>query len=249
MADNWVFGIHAVYSAIESRTRSVEVLYIQKGRDDRKLKTILIVANSHKVPVRVRSKHEMDKLVTGNHQGVAAKLLAARQRSEGDLEEIVQALNAKNEPALFLILDAVTDPHNLGACIRTANGAGVHAVIFPKDKSAHLNATVRKVACGAAEFTPVIAVTNLARTMKWLQQCGIWLVGAAAEADNVQFDVSLTGPLAIVMGSEGKGLRRLTRENCDVLARIPMSGQVDSLNVSVATGVFLYEAVRQRTTG
>ncbi|PID41947.1 MAG: 23S rRNA (guanosine(2251)-2'-O)-methyltransferase RlmB [Gammaproteobacteria bacterium] len=249
MASDWVFGIHAVQSVLESRADSVEVLYIQKGRNDQKLQVILNAANSCAVKVQARPRHELDKLVKGNHQGVVAKVLMARERDEGDLEELIHALKARGEAPFFLVLDGVTDPHNLGACIRTANGAGVHAVIFPRDKSAHLNATVRKVACGASEFTPVIAVTNLARTMKWLQQNGIWLAGAAGEAESVQSDVNLTGPIAIVMGSEGKGLRRLTKENCDVLAKIPMSGQVDSLNVSVATGIFLYEAVRQRTAG
>ncbi|MEM7148100.1 MAG: 23S rRNA (guanosine(2251)-2'-O)-methyltransferase RlmB [Verrucomicrobiota bacterium] len=146
----------------------------------------------------------------------------------------------------LLILDGIQDPHNLGACLRSANAAGVHAVIAPKDKAAPLTETVRRVACGAAEHTPFIQVTNLARAMKKLQDAGLWLVGTADEAEQILYDIDLKGPLAIVLGAEEKGVRRLTRENCDFLARIPMTGQVDCLNVSVATGVCLFEALRQR---
>jgi 23S rRNA (guanosine2251-2'-O)-methyltransferase len=149
-------------------------------------------------------------------------------------------------PALLLVLDGVTDPHNLGACLRTADAAGAQAVIVPKDKSATLNATVRKVACGAAEVIPLVAVTNLARTLEKLQKKGLWVVGTAGEAEQMIYQLDMTGPTVLVMGAEGKGMRRLTREHCDYLAKLPMGGSVSSLNVSVATGVCLFEAVRQR---
>jgi 23S rRNA (guanosine2251-2'-O)-methyltransferase len=159
------------------------------------------------------------------------------------LEEL---LDRAEGPPLLLMLDGVTDPHNLGACLRTADAAGVQAVIIPKDKSASLNATVRKVACGAAEVIPLVAVTNLARTLEKLKKRGLWVVGTAGEAEQDVYDVDMTGPTVLVMGAEGKGMRRLTRELCDFLVRLPMSGSVSSLNVSVATGVCLFEAVRQR---
>lgn len=163
-----------------------------------------------------------------------------------DLMELVEKLEV---PPLLLILDDITDPHNLGACLRTAEAAGVHAVIVPKDRSVSLTDTSRRIACGAAEIVPFVRVTNLARTMTQLQDAGIWLVGTADEAEANLYLANLTGPLALVMGSEGSGLRRLTREHCDFLVRIPMAGSVESLNVSVATGVCLYEAVRQRQAG
>ena len=161
--------------------------------------------------------------------------------------ELPQFLDGLGKPPLLLILDGVQDPHNLGACLRSADAAGVDAVILPKDHSAPLNATARKVACGAAETVPVVRVTNLARTLRAIRDAGVWLYGAAGEAQQALYDVDLSGPVALVLGGEGKGLRRLTREQCDLLVKLPMAGKVESLNVSVATGVALYEAVRQRT--
>jgi len=155
-------------------------------------------------------------------------------------------LDRTETPPLILVLDGVTDPHNLGACLRTADAAGATAVIVPKDKSATLTPVVRKVACGAAEVIPLVAVTNLARTLEKLQQRGLWVVGTAGEAEQEIYQQDLTGPLVMIMGAEGKGMRRLTREHCDFLVKLPMSGSVSSLNVSVATGVCLFEAVRQR---
>lgn len=165
-----------------------------------------------------------------------------RQYQENDLPDLIAAL----DNPFFLILDGVTDPHNLGACLRSADAAGVHAVIVPKDRSAQLNATAKKVACGAAENVPLIRVTNLARTMRMLQEENIWIVGTAGEADHTLYQSKMTGRLALVMGAEGEGMRRLTREHCDELISIPMAGSVSSLNVSVATGICLFEAVRQR---
>jgi 23S rRNA (guanosine2251-2'-O)-methyltransferase len=179
----------------------------------------------------------------GRHQGVAARLHPLQTQDEPYLKSLLRRLE---EPPFLLILDEVQDPHNLGACLRTAEGAGVHAVVTPRDRCAGLTPAVRKVASGAAEMVPLIQVTNLVRTMKWLQQEGVWLIGTAGEAENSLYNIDLTGSLAIVMGSEGKGMRRLTREQCDLLVKLPMAGTVESLNVSVATGVTLYEAVRQR---
>jgi 23S rRNA (guanosine2251-2'-O)-methyltransferase len=164
-------------------------------------------------------------------------------------ELLFEQLSALDHPPMLLVLDGVTDPHNLGACLRSAEAAGVDAVIVPKDKSADLNATVRKVACGAAETMPFVRVTNLARTLEKLKQQGIWLYGTAGEAAQSVFEVDLKGPVALVMGAEGKGMRRLTREHCDYLVNLPMAGAVSSLNVSVATGICLFEAVRQRAKG
>ncbi len=159
------------------------------------------------------------------------------------LDELLDRLDV---PPLLLVLDGVTDPHNLGACLRTADAAGVHAVIIPKDKSATLNSTVRKVACGAAEVVPLVAVTNLARALEKLRQKGLWVVGTAGDAEQTLYQQDMTGPLIVVMGAEGTGMRRLTREHCDFLVNLPMQGSVSSLNVSVATGVCLFEAQRQR---
>ncbi len=193
------------------------------------------------------SRDEFDRLLKGQgdaaHQGVLVKIKVDRISNESDLDDMLEELSPHD---LFLVLDGVTDPHNLGACLRSANAAGVKAVIVPKDKSAPLNPAARKVACGAADITPLIRVTNLARTIKHMQSYGVWFVGTAGEAEHTLHETSLTGPLAIVMGAEEKGMRRLTREGCDALVKIPMYGEVSSLNVSVATGVCLFEAVRQR---
>ena len=183
-----------------------------------------------------------DKANGANHQGIIARVKAAKQLNENDIDGIL----AQHESPLLLVLDGVTDPHNLGACLRNADAAGAAAIIVPKDRSAPMNATVSKVACGAAEVVPLIRVTNLARTMLTLQEQGIWFVGTAGEATHDIYQAKLTGPLAIVMGAEGDGMRRLTRETCDDLIKIPMAGSVSSLNVSVASGICLFEAVRQR---
>ncbi len=172
-------------------------------------------------------------------------MVRVREGRKFDEQDLWSILASHQQPFL-LVLDGVTDPHNLGACLRNADAAGAHALIVPRDKSVSLNATARKVACGAAEFVPFIQVTNLARTLRELQEKGVWVVGAAGEADHDLYHSKLTGPLALVMGAEGSGMRRLTREHCDELVSIPMGGSVSSLNVSVATGIFLFEAVRQR---
>lgn len=239
-----VFGLHAVTSLLERNPARVSLLQVLESRDDRRIQLVLELAGKANVPVRRVSRRELDELVPGvSHQGVVAETGEVKSVSEHELVGFIEQLE---HPAFLLILDGITDPHNLGACIRSADAAGVDAVILPRDRSAPMNATVRKVACGAAEAVPVVRVTNLARVMKQLRDAGIWIYGAAGEAENRLYDTDLSGPLALVLGGEGKGLRRLTREHCDGLASIPLAGSVSSLNVSVATGVCLFEAQRQR---
>jgi len=243
-AGDWIFGLHAVRSALQRPDRVAE-LRIDGGRQDQRIREILDLATAAGVPPRPSDADELERLAKGGrHQGVVARLRQQQTQDEPYLKALLKRLE---EPPFLLVLDEVQDPHNLGACLRTAEGAGVHAVITSRDRSAGLTATVRKVASGAAESLPFVQVTNLARTLKWLKQEGVWLIGTAGEAEHPLYDTDLRGPLAIVMGGEGKGLRRLTREQCDRLVRLPMAGTVESLNVSVAAGVTLYEAVRQRS--
>jgi 23S rRNA (guanosine2251-2'-O)-methyltransferase len=241
---DWVYGLHAVRSALRQPKRLAEVL-IDGARQDQRAREILDLAEEAGVKLRRVAATELERFAKGGrHQGVAARLQQQQSQDEPYLKALLKRLEV---PAFLLILDEVQDPHNLGACLRTAEGAGVHAIITPRDRSAGLNPTVRKVASGAAETVPFIQVTNLARTLRWLKQEGVWLIGTAGEAENLLYDCDLRGPLAIVMGGEGKGLRRLTREACDLLVKLPMAGTVESLNVSAAAAVTLYEAVRQRT--
>ena len=238
-----VFGLHSVQPLIQhSPTRIIE-LWLLDGRQDKRMGTIRSAAEKQGLKILYKPRSALDERCAGNHQGVIAFV----QPSKGvDETELYQLLEGLSEAPLLMVLDGVTDPHNLGACLRSANAAGVHAVIVPKDNSAGLNEVVRKVACGAAELTPLVTVTNLARTLKKLQDLGLWVVGTTGDSQVAIYDAPLTGPLVIVMGAEGCGMRRLTRELCDHLAYIPMAGGVSSLNVSVAAGVCLFEAVRQR---
>jgi 23S rRNA (guanosine2251-2'-O)-methyltransferase len=239
-----VAGIHAVRAALKFGPDGVGELWLDRSRRDRRLAELTELARSSGIRVRQASTEELDRAAEGaNHQGAVAWVRAPAARPARDLETLLDALEG---PPLLLLLDEVQDPHNLGACLRTADAAGVHAVIAPKDNSAGLTPTVCKVASGAAETVPYCQVTNLARTMDRLKERGIWLIGTAGEAETELFGADLTGPLGLVMGGEGAGLRRLTRERCDSLVRLPMLGQVESLNVSVAAGVSLYEALRQR---
>ncbi len=240
---HWVFGIHAVDALLQRQPNRIEELWLQQGRNDQRMQDIQQHAKQLGIRCRTVAREELDEHAEGNHQGVMAKTKPAQTLRDRDLKEL---LDATEHQPLLLILDGVTDPHNLGACLRTADAAGVDAVIAPKDNSAPLNGTVRKVACGAAEVIPYIQVTNLARTMKDIQERGIWITGTAGEAEQSVYDADLKGAVALVMGAEGKGMRRLTRENCDFLVKLPMAGSVSSLNVSVATGVCLFEVVRQR---
>ena len=240
---HWVFGIHAVEALLQRQPASIESLYFQLGRQDERMARLQQLAAEGNINCRQLPRDELDEMVQDRHQGVVARTRGGRTLREKDLEQLLETLE---HPPLLLILDGVTDPHNLGACLRSADAAGVDAVIAPKDKSVGLNATVRKVACGAAEVIPFVQVTNLARTLRDLQQRGVWLIGAAGEAEQSLYECDLKGPLALIMGAEGRGMRRLTREHCDHLVKLPMAGSVSSLNVSVATGICLFEAVRQR---
>ena len=204
---------------------------------------VLALAERQGVALQRVAGDELDAQAEGVHQGVVAEVVPSQLWSEEMLGHMLDRLEGA---PLLLVLDGVTDPHNLGACLRSADAAGAHAVIVPRDRSASLNPTVRKVACGAAETVPLVAVTNLSRTLKQLKQRGLWVVGTAGEADQLIYDVDFTVPSIIIMGAEGAGMRRLTREHCDYLAKLPMAGSVSSLNVSVAAGICLFEAVRQR---
>lgn len=240
---NWVFGIHAVHTILKSSPQRVTELQVQRGREDSRLQKLLNLADQHGIKVHWSTVKQMDALVDGRHQGIVA---LCKEGSTHDEEYLMALVEQHGQSAFFLILDGVTDPHNLGACLRSADGAGVHGIIVPKDNSVGLTPVVYKVASGAAETVPLISVTNLARTLQKLQQQGLWVVGTSGDANNLIYDVDLTGPIAIVMGSEGNGMRKLTRNHCDFLCKLPMAGEVTSLNISVATGICLFEAVRQR---
>ncbi|MDA1371031.1 MAG: 23S rRNA (guanosine(2251)-2'-O)-methyltransferase RlmB [Proteobacteria bacterium] len=239
-----IIGIHAVSELLKQGAGAVNRVMFQSGRKDNRLQELRRVARKAGITIEELGKDEMDRQVAGVHQGVAA--VVEGEKRALDEKALFQLLKELQTDPLLLILDEVTDPHNLGACLRTADAAGVHAVIIPKDRSASLNATVRKVASGAAESVDLVTVTNLARCLQQLKEQGIWLVGTDDQSETSLYQQELTGPLALVMGSEGSGLRRLTREMCDYLVAIPMAGALSSLNVSVATGVALFEAVRQR---
>ncbi|GAB7563025.1 23S rRNA (guanosine(2251)-2'-O)-methyltransferase RlmB [Methylobacillus methanolivorans] len=240
-----LFGFHAVLSRLRQHGASIQEILIDKDRVDARMKDLLQMAENANVRVMQVERARLDGMAGGNarHQGVIARAIDTPIPYK-DIHDILES--DLKEPPFFLVLDGVEDPHNLGACLRVADAMGVHAVIAPKDRAAGLNATVRKVACGAAETVPFIAVTNLARTLRELKDAGVFVVGTAAEANADLPATDLSGPLALVLGAEGTGLRRLTQENCDSLISIPMFGSVESLNVSVASGICLYEARRQR---
>ena len=238
-----VFGLHAVRTLLQQHPERVSLVMIQKGRDDARLTEVTKLAQAAKVKLASKDAQELDRLASGErHQGVCAQMRSVGVLGEGALDELLD----KAKTPFLLVLDGVQDPHNLGACLRTADAVGVTAVIVPRDRAAGLSPTVRKVASGAAETVPLIQVVNLARTLRWLKEREVWIIGTDDEAQKSVFETSLTGPLALVLGAEGQGLRRLTKENCDALISIPMRGVVESLNASVATGVVLYEALRQR---
>ncbi len=239
-----IHGFHAIISRLRQREGVVREIYIDAARQDRRAKDLLALAESRGVRVIPVDIKRLDGMTgQARHQGVAARVEAVRMPTH--IEDVLEVLT---EPPLLLILDGVTDPHNLGACLRVADAMGVHAVIAPKDRAVGLNATVAKVASGAADSVPYLMVTNLARTLRELQERGVWLIGADEHAENDLYAVKLNGPLGWVLGAEGEGMRRLTRETCDELARIPMLGSVESLNVSVSAGICLAEARRQRAS-
>lgn len=237
-----IFGFHAVTARLRHGATSVEEIYVDASREDRRMKELLRAARAVNVRIIQADDARLSNIVgTRRHQGVVAK--AGEISLARNLDELLDAIEG---PPLILILDGITDPHNLGACLRVADGAGAHAVIAPKDRAVGLNATAAKVASGAAETLPYITVTNLARTMRDLKERDIWLTGTTEDAEKTLYDGDFTGGSAIIMGSEGEGMRRLTRDTCDMVVSVPMFGSVESLNVSVASGVCLYEARRQR---
>ena len=240
-----IIGIHAVRTALKHGTERLDHLWVDDTRRDRRLRQLLDEARQAGVLAEATTKAALDQMTGGaNHQGVVAHGAMPTSLGEAALDTL---LAGSTEPPLLLVLDGVTDPHNLGACLRSADGAGAHAVIAPRDRAGGLTPVVCKVASGAAETVPFVQVTNLARTLRHLQDAHrIFVVGTSGEAQTELFQADLSGPLALVMGAEGEGMRRLTRETCDQLVRLPMAGHVESLNVSVATGICLYEAVRQR---
>jgi 23S rRNA (guanosine2251-2'-O)-methyltransferase len=239
-----IFGLHAVRTLLQQRPERAALLLLQKGRDDARMQELVRLAETKSIKTEWRDQKELDRLAgSERHQGACLQIRSVGVLGEGALDDL---LDTATTAPLLLVLDGVQDPHNLGACMRTADAAGVAAVIVPKDRAAGLSAAVRKVASGAAESVPLIQVTNLARTLRWLKEREVWIVGTDDQAEHSLYGAKLTGPLAIVLGAEGTGLRRLTRESCDALVSIPMRGIVESLNVSVAAGVLLYEAVRQR---
>ena len=242
--DEYIFGLHSVQHVLQQDISRVIEVWVQDSRRDAKSQALIDLLQQQGFTLQVVPKKTLDKLAhSEHHQGIVLRCHPLPVQTEETLADLLATLTV---PPFLLVLDEVQDPHNLGACLRTADAAGVHAVIIPKNRSCSLTATVQKVASGAAETVPVIQVTNLARTLRWLQEQNVWLVGAVAEAEKGLFETKLDGAIALVMGAEGTGLRRLTQETCDQLVKIPMLGSVESLNVSVATGVCLYEIVRQR---
>lgn len=248
----YVYGIHAVDSLLRQNPKSVQQLWIQQGREDKRIAALLELARNQGVAVGREPRAVLDEKAQGRHQGAVAAVRDAQsagkdaQSNLWDEAELLRVVEQKQGALLILVLDGVTDPHNLGACLRSADAAGVDAVVVPRDKSADLSPVSRKVACGAAEVVPFVRVTNLARTLQALKERGVWLFGTAGEAEKTIYNNDLTVSMALVMGAEGAGMRRLTREQCDYLVRLPMAGSVSSLNVSVATGICLFEAQRQR---
>lgn len=241
---SFIFGIHAVESLLQNQPERILKLCVQYDRNDKKVEILIQSAKKLGITIDHVSRQELDRLTNeANHQGMVALCIKARTYSETDLKTMFEHLTV---PPFLLVLDGVQDPHNLGACFRSADAAGVHAIIAPKDKSVGITPVVSKVASGAAETIPFVQVTNLVRAIEIIKEQGIWTYGAAGEAEQTVYQTDFRGPTAIVLGAEGSGLRRLTREHCDALVKIPMFGSVSSLNVSVATGVFLFEVVRQR---
>lgn len=245
MAKNIVIcGLHSVQAYLDRHPEGILEVFLLKGRDDERMNKLVKGLRPLGVTLQWRERGQLDELAgDAHHQGAVARV---REQAPGDENDLVVFLDGLEAPPFLLLLDGVTDPHNLGACLRVADAMGVHAVIAPKDKSAPLNATVSKVACGAAEVMPYIQVTNLARTLREMKDKGIWIVGTDMDGSSDLYHFEQTGPLAWVLGAEGHGMRRLTREYCDALVSIPMYGTVESLNVSVATGIVLAESRRQR---
>jgi 23S rRNA (guanosine2251-2'-O)-methyltransferase len=247
MTDHYVYGLHAVAALLTKRHRSAKKIFVNEERADQRLEALLHQASEQNLPVERLSAQNMNqRFAEYNHQGIVALADALPDYNESDLPALIAAAK---QPCLLLILDGVTDPHNLGACLRSADAVGVDFVIIPKDRSASITPVVSKVASGAAESIPLVRVTNLVRSIELIKKEGVWVFGASGDVTETIYDMDFKTSVAVVMGAEGKGIRRLTREHCDALFALPMSGCVESLNVSVATGVSLYEVVRQRRIG
>jgi 23S rRNA (guanosine2251-2'-O)-methyltransferase len=245
MTESWIVGINPVEGALSDDAERVRELLIEHGQRNARVLELVARAQQLTIPVQHRPRAELDKHAGGaRHQGIVARCEGAPSVRESDLAGL---LARDGSHTLLLVLDGVTDPHNLGACLRSAAAAGATAVIVPKDRAVGLTPVVRRAAAGGADRVPLIAVTNLARTLRELKDAGVWITGLAGDTATSIYAVDLTGPVAIVLGSEGEGMRRLTRELCDFVARIPMPGAMESLNVSVATGIVVFEALRQRS--
>ena len=244
MKNDLIYGIHAVQTAISQNPQSIVEIWVDSKRQDKRIAEIQRLARQHGLRLQETLREQLEQLAPGlNHQGVIARCTLPAMHSEADLMDLVERSEI---PVLLLILDGVQDPHNLGACLRSADGAGAHAVIVPKDKSVGLTPAVAKVASGALHNVPLVQVTNLARTLEQLKKAGVWLVGMDDKSEQTLYEMDLTLPVAMVLGAEGPGLRRLSKEKCDFLVKLPMEGVVESLNVSVTSGICLYEALRQR---
>jgi 23S rRNA (guanosine2251-2'-O)-methyltransferase len=240
----WIYGIHSVASVLKSQPQRLLRIHVQQGRQDDRVQKLIDAAQRENIEINREPRKQLDQLANGNHQGIVAECRPGEQYDEDFLDVLSERHGRK---LLLLVLDGITDPHNLGACLRTAEAAGVHGVIVPRDNSAGMTSTARKVAAGAADLVPLVVVTNLARALRQLQEKGVWVIGSAGEATHALYEAKLKTPMALVMGAEGDGMRRLTKETCDELIAIPMLGETSSLNVSVATGVCLFEIVRQNT--
>ena len=244
MSTTQLFGIHAVQAALDYSPQNIRRAWVDSQRLDARLKQVIDDLLALGITPEKTERKKLERMAEGkNHQGIVVAVELPAMLSEDRLKKDVEALN---ETAFYLVLDQVQDPHNLGACLRTADAVGAHGIIVTKDNAAGITPTVCKVASGAAETVPVYQVTNLARVLRWLKEQNIWIMGAAGEAEQTIYDMQLDMPLALVMGAEGTGMRHLTRQHCDFLVKIPMAGQVESLNVSVAAGVMLYEVFRQK---
>jgi 23S rRNA (guanosine2251-2'-O)-methyltransferase len=247
MAENpasLLIGIHSVASALSNKPGQLRVIRIAEESHNPRIRNLAKLAGELRVAVVIEPRASLERRSEGQrHQDIMAEFAAENLYAEKDLDRVLDSIDG---PPLLLVLDGIQDPHNLGACLRSAEAVGVHAVILPKNRSAGLTPVARRVASGAAELLPILVVTNLARCLRQVKKKGVWLVGTSDQAEQDLYEAGLSGPIALVMGNEEKGLRRLTSELCDYLLRIPVCGSVGSLNVSVATGVCLFEIVRQR---
>jgi 23S rRNA (guanosine2251-2'-O)-methyltransferase len=244
MSETWIVGINPVEGAMANDPERLREVLTEQGSKNARIAELIEQARKLKIPVKTSTREQMEKLGGEvRHQGVIARYDTPPLLTENDLPDLLEAAGAD---ALVLVLDGVTDPHNLGACLRSAAAAKVTAVIVPKDRAVGITPIVRRASAGGADLVPLIAATNLARAMRMLKDAGVWLTGLAGDTEKSLYSLDLKGPTALVLGGEGDGMRRLTRETCDFVARIPMPGAMESLNVSVATGIVLFEALRQR---